>query len=89
MANHTYEIVGPLGAGGMDGVYRLRDLPVVTSTRVPTGRVFPLSAARGSALALKKIGCVLADDLSPQEARILLMLELTKARDSATLQNYF
>lgn len=84
-----YEIVGPLGAGGMDGVYRALGLPVVTNTRVRTGRVFPLSAARGSALALKKIGCVLADDLSPQKARILLMLALTKTRDPATLQNYF
>lgn len=84
-----YEIVGPLGAGGMDGIYRARGLAVVTSTRVPTGRVFPLSAARGSALALKKIGCVLADDLSPQKARILLMLALTKTRDPATSQNYF
>jgi hypothetical protein len=43
-----------------------------------TGRVFPLGATKGSALALKRIGCVLADNLSPQKARILLMLALTK-----------
>jgi len=62
---------------------------VVISTRVPTGRVFPLGTAKGSALALKRIGCVLADDLSPQKARILLMLALTKTHDPAALQKYF
>ena len=51
--------------------------------------VFPLGAGKGSALALKKIGCVLADDLSPQKARILLMLALTKTRDPGDLQKYF
>lgn len=67
---------------------RARGLPVVVSTRVPTGRVFPLVGDKGPALALKKIGCVLADNLSPQRARILLMLALTKTRDPATLQTY-
>jgi L-asparaginase len=68
---------------------RKRNFPVVISTRVPTGRVFPLSAGKGSALALKRIGCVLADNLSPQKARILLMLALTKTHDSVALQKYF
>ena len=60
---------------------RERGIPVVISTRVPTGRVFPLGAGKGLALALKRIGCVLADDLSPQKARILPMLALTKTND--------
>jgi L-asparaginase len=68
---------------------RERGIPVVISTRVPTGRVFPLGAGKGSALALKRIGCVLADDLSPQKARILLMLALTKTHDPGALQKYF
>jgi len=76
---------------------RARGIPVVVSTRVPTGRVFPLGAAKGatkgatkgSALTLKQIGCVLADNLNPQKARILLMLALTKTRDSTMLQKYF
>jgi L-asparaginase len=68
---------------------RARGIPVVVSTRVPTGRVFPLSAGKGSALTLKQIGCVLADNLSPQKARILLMLALTKTRDPGMLQKYF
>jgi L-asparaginase/Glu-tRNA(Gln) amidotransferase subunit D len=62
---------------------------VVISTRVPTGRIFPLSAAKGSALAVKRSGCVLADDLSPQKARILLMFALTKTHDPGALQKYF
>ena len=68
---------------------RARGIPVVISTRVPTGRVFPLSAGKGSALTLRQIGCVLADNLSPQKARILLMLGLTKTRDPEMLQKYF
>jgi len=68
---------------------RKRGVPVVVSTRVPTGRVFPLSAGKGSALTLRQIGCVLADNLSAQKARILLMLALTKTRDPQALQKYF
>ncbi len=44
---------------------------------------------KGSALALKKIGCILADNLSPQKARILLMIALTRAQDPAELQQLF
>ncbi|MFN7921017.1 MAG: asparaginase [Bryobacteraceae bacterium] len=68
---------------------RARGIPVVISTRVPTGRVFPLSANKGSALTLRQIGCVLADNLSPQKARVLLMLGLTKTGDPEVLQRYF
>ena len=68
---------------------REHGIPVVVSTRVPTGRIFPLGASKGSALTLKRIGCILADDLSPQKARILLMLALTKTRDPEALQKYF
>jgi L-asparaginase len=68
---------------------RAKGIPVVVGTRVPTGRVFPLSATKGSALSLKAIGCVLADNLSPQKARILLMLALTRTRGPQVLQAYF
>jgi L-asparaginase len=68
---------------------RAQGLPVVISTRVPTGRVFPLSANKGSALSLRQIGCVLADNLSPQKARILLILALTKTREPGMIQKYF
>jgi L-asparaginase len=89
-------VIAGLGLGTVTGSMfdaiqeaRARGIPVVVSTRVFTGRVFPLSAAKGSALALKEIGCVLADNLSPQKARILLMLALTKPHDSRALQQYF
>ncbi len=89
-------VIAGLGLGGVTGLMfdpiqeaRTRGIPVVISTRVPTGRVFPLGASKGSALALKAIGCVLADNLSPQKARILLMLALTRAHDTEALQQYF
>jgi L-asparaginase len=89
-------VIAGLGLGGVPGSMfdaiqeaRARGIPVVISTRVPTGRVFPLSANKGSALTLKQIGCVLADNLSPQKARILLMLALTKTREPEALQKYF
>jgi L-asparaginase len=89
-------VIAGLGLGNIPGSMfdaiqeaRVRGIAVVISTRVITGRVFPLSAAKGSALALKKIGCVLADNLSPQKARILLMLALTQTHDTAALQQYF
>jgi len=68
---------------------RENKIPVVISTRVPTGRVFPLSATKGSALELQKIGCVLADNLNPQKARLLLMLALTRTKEPSDLQKYF
>ena len=89
-------VVAGLGLGGVPGAVfdaiqeaRAKGIPVVVGTRVPTGRVFPLSATKGSALSLKAIGCVLADNLSPQKARVLLMLALAQTRDSEVLQKYF
>jgi L-asparaginase len=68
---------------------RTKGIPIVISTRVPSGRIFSMSAMKGSSLTLKQIGCVLADNLSPQKARVLLMLALTKTREPAGLQKYF
>jgi L-asparaginase len=89
-------VIAGLGLGDVTGSMfnaiqeaRTRGIPVVISTRVPTGRIFPLNAAKGGALALKAIGCVLADNLSPQKARILLMLALTRSHDTGALQHYF
>ena len=48
-----------------------------------------VALAYWGALALKAIGCVLADNLSPQKARILLMLALTRSHDAGALQHYF
>jgi L-asparaginase/Glu-tRNA(Gln) amidotransferase subunit D len=40
-------------------------------------------------LELLDLGCVEADNLSPQKARILLMLAMTRTLDSMELQQYF
>ena len=68
---------------------RARSIPVVISTRVYTGKTIPLYATKGSGVSLKKIGCVLADNLSPQKARVLLMLALTRTRDPGEIEKYF
>jgi L-asparaginase len=89
-------VVAGFGLGGVpslvfDAIKEARDkgVPVVVSTRVPTGRVFPFAATKGSPRSLKQIGCVLGDNLSPQKARVLLMLAITKTRDTEALQKYF
>jgi L-asparaginase len=68
---------------------RKRGIPVVISTRVPTGRVMPLYAGKGRAISLRDLGCVLADNLSPQKARVLLLVALTRTKEPAELQQYF
>ncbi len=68
---------------------RERGVPVVISTRVHTGRLMPLYAGKGKGVDLRAIGCVLSDNLSPQKARILLMLALTRTSDPAELQRFF
>ena len=39
------------------------------------GRVLPLYGAEGSGVSLKQLGCILADNLSPQKSRVLAMLD--------------
>lgn len=68
---------------------RSRDIPVVISTRVYTGRVMDLYANKGQGISLRELGCIFADNLSPQKARILLMMALTQTRSSEHLQQYF
>jgi len=55
---------------------------VVQSTRAGTGRVVPVETFRPR-------GAVLADNLTPQKARVLLMLALTKSSDPAEIQEMF
>ncbi len=59
---------------------------MVLSTRVYTGRLIPLYTRDAEATAA---GCIRADNLSAQKARILLMLALTRTRKSPELQQYF
>lgn len=66
-----------------------RGIPCVVSTRVPTGRQIPLYASPGSGLSLVRVGCMLSDNLSPQKARVLLMVVLAVTRDPAEVKKYF
>jgi L-asparaginase len=68
---------------------RKKGVPVVISTRVQTGRVLPVYGFQGGGKTLKDLGAVFADDLSPQKARILLMLALQTTTDPAQLQRTF
>jgi L-asparaginase len=66
-----------------------KGVAVVIATRVPTGRVLPVYGFQGGGKTTKELGAVFADDLSPQKARILLMLALQKTSDPKELQRMF
>ena len=62
---------------------------VVVSTRVPNGRVQPIYGFEGGGKDLIEAGAIFANDLSPQKARILLMLVLQEASEPAALIRLF
>jgi L-asparaginase len=62
---------------------------VVISTRVPNGRVQAVYGVPGGGKTLKDAGAVFADNLSPQKARILLMLALQNTSNPAEIQALF
>jgi L-asparaginase len=53
-----------------------KGVPVVITSRVPNGRVLANYGWEGGGKTLVDAGAVMGDDLSPQKARILLMLLL-------------
>ncbi len=66
-----------------------KGIPVAISTRVWTGRVLPNFGFEGGGKTLQQAGAVFADDLSPQKARILLMLALQTTSNAQELQRMF
>ena len=62
---------------------------VVMSTRVPNGSVRPHYGFAGGGKTLEDAGAVFAGDLSPQKARILLMLALQTPSTPEQLQRLF
>lgn len=62
---------------------------VVISTRVQNGRVLPVYGFQGGGKTLKEAGAVFADNLSPQKARILLMLALQNSSKPSEIQKFF
>jgi L-asparaginase len=67
-----------------------KGIPVVITSRVPNGRVLPNYGYEGGGKVLADAGAVMGDDLSPQKARIMLMLLLQSgAKGQAALQAAF
>jgi L-asparaginase len=62
---------------------------VVISTRVPNGRVLPVYGFEGGGKTLKQAGAIFADNLSPQKARILLMLALQSTSSAEEIQKLY
>lgn len=84
--------MGNVNASLFEGIkYALsKDVPVVISTRVHNGRVLPNYGFEGGGKTLADAGAIMAGDLSPQKARILLMLLLQQGKaDKAALQAAF
>jgi L-asparaginase len=80
--------LGHVTAGTLPAIKeaRQRGIPVVLSTRVYTGRTVPLYDRD---VQLQQLGCVRADNLSAQKARVLLMLALTRTKSPEELQKFF
>lgn len=66
-----------------------KGITVVISTRVPNGRVLPIYGFLGGGKTLKQAGAVFADNLSPQKARILLMLALQTTSKAEEIEKLF
>jgi L-asparaginase len=89
-------VIAAVGAGNVnhalfDGIKQAlqRQVAVVIATRVPHGLVRPLYAYAGGGASLHKAGAVMAGDLSPQKARILLMLALAAGERGVALHARF
>ncbi|MGC6367746.1 MAG: asparaginase [Candidatus Marinamargulisbacteria bacterium] len=59
-------------------------IQVVKSSRTGAGVIIPSTEVND-----KKLGFITADNLSPQQARILLMVSLAKTKNKSMIQDYF
>jgi len=66
-----------------------KKVAVIVSTRVQNGRVLPVYGNKGGGKTLKEAGAVMADNLSPQKARILAMLLLQAGVKPEEMQKFF
>lgn len=89
-------VIAAVGAGNVnqalfDGIKTAlrQGVAVVTSTRVPHGLVRPLYAYTGGGISLRKAGAIMAGDLTPQKARVLLMLALAAGERGEVLRQHF
>ncbi len=74
--------------GGVQEALR-RGVAVVIATRVSHGLVRPLYAYAGGGVSLREAGAIMAGDLVPQKARVLLMLALASGERGAALRERF
>ena len=83
--------VGNLAGTLFDALVEVREagIPVVVSTRVTSGRTLPLYAGKGSGVTLAEIGCIFADNLGPQKARVLLLTALAAPPTDGGIEAYF
>ena len=83
---------GRLGTVDPDGV-RFYRAPLRRQTipflRVTTGRTLPLYAGKGSGVTLEEIGCIFADNLSSQKARVMLLAALAAPPRAGGIEAYF
>jgi len=89
-------VIAAVGAGNVnhalfEGIAAAlqQGVAVVIATRVPHGLVRPLYAYAGGGVALQKAGAILAGDLTPQKARVMLMLALAAGKRAEALQECF
>ena len=66
-----------------------KGIPVVITTRVWNGRVLPNYGFQGGGKTLQDAGAIFGDNLSPQKARILLMLALQTTSNPQEIQKLF
>lgn len=86
-ASGAGNIAGPLFEAVREA--RERGVAVVITSRTHSGRVLPLYAGSGGGTTLQDLGCIFADNLSAQKARVLLMVALTRTRDPEELRALF
>jgi L-asparaginase len=89
-------VIAAVGAGNVnralfDGIKTAlqQGVAVVIATRVPHGLVRPLYAYAGGGVSLREAGAIMAGDLTPQKARVLLMLALAAGEQGESLRERF
>jgi L-asparaginase len=65
------------------------NIPVVITSRCPSGRVLNTYGYPGGGKDLANIGCIFAPNLNGQKARILLMIGLAQSNERAFLKKIF
>ncbi|MDD4184690.1 MAG: asparaginase [Candidatus Izemoplasmatales bacterium] len=82
---------GNLPPSSLDGIKALllKNIPIVITSRCPSGRVLDTYGYVGGGKDLTNMGCILAPNLNGQKARILLMLALSVTDDIDRLRKIF